>query len=87
MALAGGEFEGATHVESIDTIKEAQDKAHEFNVRIREVNTDRDTRFCSNKNPGTSEFEHYLKREEIKNIPSKKGIHRPMASKALVAGI
>lgn len=49
MALAGGEFERATHVESIDTIKEAQDKAHEFNVRIREVNTDRDTRFYSIK--------------------------------------
>jgi transposase InsO family protein len=60
-------------MESIDTIKEAQDKAHEFNVRIREVNTDRDTRFYSNKNPGTSEFEHYLKREGIKHIPSIKG--------------
>ena len=73
MALAGGEFERAAHVESIDTIKEAQDKAHEFNVRIREVNTDRDARFYSNKNPGTSEFEHYLKREGIKHIPSRKG--------------
>ena len=73
MAIAGGEFKSASHVESIETFKEAQNKTHEFNVWIREVNTDRDSRFYSNKNPGTSAFEHYLKREGIRHIPSRKG--------------
>lgn len=40
MALAGGECERANHVESIDTIKEAQGKA--YDVWIREVNTERE---------------------------------------------
>jgi hypothetical protein len=80
MAIAGGEFESATHIESIETFKGAQNKIHEFNVWTRDVNTNRDSRFYSNKNHGTSAFERYLKSEGIRHIPSKKGIHRPMAS-------
>jgi putative transposase len=73
MALAGGEFEHATHVESIDQFKEAQMRARAFNIPIGEVNTDRDSRFYSNKSSGTSAFEHYLKREGIRHVPSRKG--------------
>ncbi|HUV80751.1 MAG TPA: hypothetical protein VMW40_08050 [Candidatus Bathyarchaeia archaeon] len=73
LALAGGKFERATHVESIEKFKEAQTKALEFNILIREVNTVRDSRFYSNKNPGTSAFEQYLKEEGIRHVPSRKG--------------
>jgi putative transposase len=72
-ALAGGEFTSATHVESIETFKEAKNNAYEFNILIKEVNTDKDPRFYSNKNSKTSQFEHYLKGEDIKHIPSRKG--------------
>ena len=37
------------------------------------MNTDRDSRFCSNKNSGTSAFEHYREREGIRHVPSRKG--------------
>jgi hypothetical protein len=85
MALAGGEFELSTrpmHVESIDQFKEAQTRARAFTIRIGEVNTDRDSRFYSNKSSGTSAFEHYLEREGIRHVPSRheKGIRRPTAS-------
>ncbi|HUV80837.1 MAG TPA: hypothetical protein VMW40_08495 [Candidatus Bathyarchaeia archaeon] len=73
MALAGGEFERATHVESIAQFKAAQNRALELNIPIREVNTDRDSRFCSNKNLGTSAFEHYLNCEGIRHVPPRKG--------------
>jgi len=73
MALAGGEFEQATHVESIDQFKEAQERARAFNILIGEVNTDRDPRFYSNKSSGTSAFEHYLESEGIRHVPSRKG--------------
>jgi len=73
MALAGGEFEHATHVESIDQFKEAQMRALAFNISIGEVNTDRDSRFYSSKSSGTSAFEHYLEREGIRHVPSRKG--------------
>jgi hypothetical protein len=68
-----GEFEHATHVESIDQFKEAQMRARAFNIQIGEVNTDRDPRFYSNKSSGTSAFEQYLEREGIRHVPSRKG--------------
>ncbi len=73
MALAGGEFEQGTHGEAIRQFKDAQNRASEFNIWIREVNTDKDTRFYSNKNPGTSAFEHYLKGVGIRHTPSRRG--------------
>jgi putative transposase len=73
LALAGGEFKHATHVESIDQFKEAQTRARAFDIPIREVNTDRDSRFYSNKSSGTSAFELYLEREGIGHVPSRKG--------------
>jgi hypothetical protein len=73
MALTDGEFEGTTRVESIKEFKEAQNKAYESNITIKVVNTDRDSRICSKKNSGTSAFEHYLRREGIRHVPSRKG--------------
>ena len=57
----------------IEQFKEAQNRALDFNIRIREVNTDKDARFYSNKNPGTSAFEQYLKGAGIRHTPSRKG--------------
>ena len=39
--LAGGEFESATCEHSIATLRLAQARAHEYNLPIREANTDR----------------------------------------------
>ena len=80
MALAGGEFEQATHVESIDQFKESQTRALAFTIPICEVNPDRDSRFCSNKNSGTSAFEHYLEDAGISTCRHENGIRRPTAS-------
>ena len=52
--LSGGEFDKATAEHSIETFREAQSEALEYNVEIREVNTDRGTQFFSNKKEGTS---------------------------------
>jgi putative transposase len=73
MALAGGEFEQATHIESIDQFKTAQTRARAFNILIGEVNTDRDSRFYSNKSSGTSACEQYPESEGIRHVPSRKG--------------
>ena len=60
-------------MEPIEKFKEAQTKALEFNILIREGNTDRDSRFYPNKNSGTSAFEQYRKEEGIRHVPSRKG--------------
>ncbi|OYT59635.1 hypothetical protein B6U81_05735, partial [Thermoplasmatales archaeon ex4484_30] len=57
--LAGDEFDTATSEYSIQTFRKAQRIAREYNVDIKEVNTDRGTQFYSTKkNP--SEFEKYV---------------------------
>ena len=45
MILSGGEFAEATTELAIQTLVEAMERAHEWNVDIREVNTDRGTQF------------------------------------------
>ena len=66
-----------TNKHSISTMKEAIKAAKEYNVIIRQVNTDRGSEFFSNqksKNPGSkSQFEQYLLSEGIKHIPSSVG--------------
>jgi len=69
--LAGGEFKEATTEYSIQTFTDAQRKAEEFNIGIKEVNTDRGVQFYSNGNK-PSRFEKYLKEQGIKFIPSRK---------------
>ena len=69
--LAGDEFDTATSEYSIQTFRKAQRIAREYNVDIKEVNTDRGTQFYSTKkNP--SEFEKYVESQGIKFIPSRK---------------
>jgi putative transposase len=73
MALAGGEFVHATHVESIDQFKETQTRARAFTIPLCKVNTDRDSRFYSNKSSATLAFERCLEGEGIRYVPSRKG--------------
>ena len=54
MLLMMLEFDKATAEHSIETLRKAQSEALEYNVEIREVNTNRETQFFSNKKEGTS---------------------------------
>ena len=54
MLLMMREFDKATGERSIETFRNAQLEALGYNVKIREVNTDRGTQFYSNKKEGTS---------------------------------
>lgn len=64
-----------TNDHSIRTCKEAIKKAKEYNIFIKQANTDRGTEFYSNKkekNLGSkSKFEIFLESEGIEHIPSR----------------
>ena len=70
----GFSFGDFHHALSCQWFKGEKNIAGLHNVWIRGGNTKRDTRFHSNKNLGTSAFEHYLKKEGIWHIPSRKGM-------------
>ena len=69
--LAGGEFKEATTDNTIITFEKAMERAREYNVEIKEVNTDKGSQFYSTKN-NPSKFEIYLKKNKIKFIPSRR---------------
>ena len=56
--LAGGEFPSATTDAAIHTLREALERAHEWNLAIREVVTDRGTQFYANPSVQGERFEH-----------------------------
>ena len=66
-----------TNKHSISTMKEAIKAAWEYNVVVRQANTDRGSEFFSNKkhmNPGSkSDFERYLLSVGVKHVPSRVG--------------
>ena len=66
-----------TNRRSISTMKEAIKAAWEYNVIVRQANTDRGSEFYSNKkrmNPGSkSDFERYLVSAGVKHVPSRVG--------------
>ena len=71
--IACGEFKNnATAENAINTFKEAQKNILEYNVGIREVNTDRGSQFYCNKGEGQSQFEKYLDTQRIVFIPSRR---------------
>lgn len=70
--LAAGEFVDATSEHTIETFKEAEQNAGDYNVLIREANTDRGAQFFCNKNDGISAFEKYLESQGIRYIPSRR---------------
>jgi len=69
--LAGGEFKNASSANSIKTFIKAIKQAKKYNVAIKQVNTDRDTTFMSNKKEGTAKFQELLKQLGIQHIPSR----------------
>ncbi|MCG2825377.1 MAG: hypothetical protein L6265_02150, partial [Thermoplasmatales archaeon] len=70
--IAGDEFKDATAENAINTFKEAQKHIEEYNISIREVNTDRGSQFYCNKGEGQSQFEKYLDTQRIVFIPSRR---------------
>ena len=66
-----------TNRHSISTMKEAIKAAWEYNVVVRQANTDRGSEFYSNKkhmNPGSkSDFERFLVSVGVKHVPSRVG--------------
>ena len=66
-----------TNRHSISTMKEAIKASWEYNVIVRQANTDRGSEFYSNKkhmNPGSkSDFERFLLSVGVKHIPSRVG--------------
>jgi len=49
--------------------KAAQSRAMEYNVMVREVNTDRGSQFYASKNEGVTAFQRYLDSRGIRHIP------------------
>lgn len=72
LALCGTEVSSPTIQDSIETFKAAQRVAEEHNAIIREVNTDRDSKFYSNHPESTSVFQDYLIQQSIDYIPSRR---------------
>ena len=73
--LAGGEFAEATSKHAVETLREALQEAKSWNVKVREVNTDRGAQFYANlaegKERGETEFERYLKEEGVRHVVSR----------------
>ena len=69
--LAGGEFKNANSDNSIKTVKQAVEEARDYNLLIKQVNTDRDSCFMSNKKEGTAKFQELLSTLNIDHIPSR----------------
>ncbi len=71
-AFVGAEFPEATAGHSIDTFQKVIDQSSTFHAFIRDVNTDRGTQFYSNHPNSTSQFQEFLKENEIRHVPSKR---------------
>jgi len=69
--LSGGEFSNANAENSIKTFEKAVNEAKKYNVMIKQVNTDRDSCFMSNKKEGTAKFQQLLAKLGIQHIPSR----------------
>ena len=69
--LGYGEFESAKAEYSIQTLQNAIENAAQYNIMIREVNTDRGSQFHANKG-GKSQFQIYLESMGIKHVVSRK---------------
>jgi len=68
----GGEFPEATAEHSIDTFQKVIDQSSTFHAFIKDVNTDRGTQFYSNHPNSTSQFQEFLKENDINHVPSRR---------------
>jgi putative transposase len=75
MILSGGEFPEATSEHAIETLREALDVAGQWNLTIREVNTDRGSQFYNNRrfgaDPNLSRFQEFLTEHGIRHVVSR----------------
>ena len=62
MILSGGEFPSATTEGAITTLREALQRAREWNLEVREVNTDRGTQFFASPSSLGERTEHAFRR-------------------------
>ena len=70
--FSGGEFPEATAGHSIDTFQKVIDQSSLFHAFIKDVNTDRGTQFYSNHPNSTSQFQEFLKENDINHVPSRR---------------
>jgi len=75
MILAGGEFSEETSERAIETLAEALERAREWDLEIREVNTDRGSQFFANKGEIPSSvnthFGQFLAARGIRHVVSR----------------
>lgn len=75
MILAGGEFSEETSERAIETLAEALERAREWDLEIREVNTDRGSQFFANKGEIPSSvnthFGQFLASRGIRHVVSR----------------
>ncbi len=80
--LAGGEFSEETAAVAIATLEMARQRAAEWGLPLREVNTDRGSQFFANKaDPPSSEptqFGRYLAEQGIRHVVS--GVNHPQTN-------
>jgi transposase InsO family protein len=69
--IAGGEYDSPNAENSIKSLKQGIEHATQFNLIIREVNTDRGSCFVSNKEPGTASFQKFLAKQGIRHVLSR----------------
>lgn len=75
MILAGGEFSEATSEAAIATLEAALRRAAEWNLEVREVNTDRGTQFFASpkegEERGPNAFQRFLAEHGIRHVVSR----------------
>ena len=76
MILAGGEFPESSTVHAIATLKEALQVAEEWNLKVRELNTDRGTEFFyspkrDGRDRGETQFQVFLREQGIQHVVSR----------------
>lgn len=73
--LSGGEYPTATAEEAIATLRVALERAREWNLEVREVNTDRGCQFYSSPSAQGERTDHvfatFLAREGIRHVVSR----------------
>jgi putative transposase len=75
MILSGGEFPEATSDHAIETLAAALEVAAEWNLTVRDINTDRGAQFYANRrfgaDPSLGRFQQFLSERGIRHVVSR----------------
>jgi hypothetical protein len=75
MILSWGEFSEATTRHAIETLSEALRVTEQWNLTVREINTDRGCQFYPNSrlgaDPGLGQFQEFLASRSIRHVVSR----------------